>query len=127
MLTVSGCTLSGNSAANGGGIANDGMLTVTGSIVSGNSGYLGGGGIANFGTATVSNSTLLGNSATFAEGGGINNFGTATVSNNTLYLRLVGGEQTPDWDGRGHFFAAVEAMRRILVNGDRKRPADETF
>src|SRR5205823_14088494 len=27
------------------------------------------------------------------------------------YLRLVGGEQAQDWDGRGHFFAAAaEAM-----------------
>ena len=33
------------------------------------------------------------------------------------YLRLVGGEQSQDWDGRGHFFAAAaEAMRRILVD-----------
>jgi RNA polymerase sigma factor (TIGR02999 family) len=33
------------------------------------------------------------------------------------YLRLVGGEQSQNWDGRGHFFAAAaEAMRRILVD-----------
>src|SRR5688572_32582159 len=32
------------------------------------------------------------------------------------YLRLVGGERSQDWNGRGHFFgAAAEAMRRILV------------
>ena len=32
-------------------------------------------------------------------------------------LRLVGGEQTRDWDGRGHFSAAAaEAMRRVLVD-----------
>ena len=32
------------------------------------------------------------------------------------YLRLVDQTAVPDWDGRGHFFAAAaEAMRRILV------------
>jgi RNA polymerase sigma factor (TIGR02999 family) len=38
------------------------------------------------------------------------------------YLRLVGGEQTQDWGGRGHFFAAAaEAMRRILIDRARHR------
>ena len=32
------------------------------------------------------------------------------------FLRLVGGEPSPPWNSRGHFFAAAaEAMRRILV------------
>ena len=38
------------------------------------------------------------------------------------YLRLVGGDQTQDWDGRGHFFAAAaEAMRRILIDRARHK------
>ncbi len=38
------------------------------------------------------------------------------------YLRLVGGEQTRDWDGRGHFFAAAaEAMRRIMIDRARHK------
>jgi RNA polymerase sigma factor (TIGR02999 family) len=38
------------------------------------------------------------------------------------YLRLVGGEPSPDWNSRGHFFgAAAEAMRRILVESARHR------
>ena len=40
----------------------------------------------------------------------------ATALVHEAYLRLVGGEQAPIWDRRGHFFAAAaEAMRRILV------------
>jgi RNA polymerase sigma factor (TIGR02999 family) len=40
------------------------------------------------------------------------------------YVRLVGGEQPRDWDGRGHFFAAAaEAMRRILVDSARRKQA----
>ena len=38
------------------------------------------------------------------------------------YLRLVGGEQPQDWNGRGHFFAAAaEAMRRILGEQARRK------
>jgi RNA polymerase sigma factor (TIGR02999 family) len=38
------------------------------------------------------------------------------------YLRLVGGAQPRDWNGRGHFFAAAaEAMRRILVENARRK------
>jgi RNA polymerase sigma factor (TIGR02999 family) len=38
------------------------------------------------------------------------------------YVRLVGGEQPQDWNGRGHFFAAAaEAMRRILVETARRK------
>src|SRR5260221_12644317 len=38
------------------------------------------------------------------------------------YIRLVGGEQPQDWNGRGHFFAAAaDAMRRILVEQARRK------
>jgi RNA polymerase sigma factor (TIGR02999 family) len=46
--------------------------------------------------------------------------GTALV--HEAYLRLVGGQQSQTWDGRGHFFAAAaEAMRRILVDSARRK------
>jgi RNA polymerase sigma factor (TIGR02999 family) len=36
------------------------------------------------------------------------------------YLRLVDGAERPNWNSRGHFFAAAaEAMRRILVESAR--------
>jgi RNA polymerase sigma factor (TIGR02999 family) len=42
------------------------------------------------------------------------------------YLRLVGKEDEPHWDSRGHFFAAAaEAMRRILVDRARRRTAQK--
>jgi RNA polymerase sigma factor (TIGR02999 family) len=40
------------------------------------------------------------------------------------YMRLVATDKAPNWDSRGHFFAAAaEAMRRILIDRarDRKR------
>jgi hypothetical protein len=88
-LTLIGCTISGNSAYLGGGVANSslaGTLTITNSTVSGNtaSGNLGGGGLFNNtnGTLTVTNSTISGNTAKF--GGGLRNDGSATLTNSTL-------------------------------------------
>src|SRR5918996_5696064 len=50
----------------------------------------------------------------------------ATALVHEAYLRLVGGEQPRDWNGRGHFFAAAaEAMRRILVDNARRKQADK--
>jgi RNA polymerase sigma factor (TIGR02999 family) len=46
----------------------------------------------------------------------------ATALVHEAYVRLVGGEKSPNWDSRGHFFAAAaEAMRRILVENVRRK------
>ena len=73
----------------GGGIFNEGMVTVSYSTYSGNSAEACGGGIWNYsdGTLAVSDSTFSGNSA--VSGGGICNAGmfvggTVTVSNSTI-------------------------------------------
>jgi hypothetical protein len=86
-LTVTNSTVSGNSAlGRGGGIMNYyySTLTVTNSTVSGNSASDDGGGIDNYySTLTVTNSIFSGNSST--GGGGIDNAaGTVTVTNSTL-------------------------------------------
>lgn len=48
----------------------------------------------------------------------------ATALVHEAYLRLVGEGVAPPWNSRGHFFAAAaEAMRRILVDGARRRKA----
>ena len=45
--------------------------------------------------------------------------GTALV--HEAYLRLIGPSESPLWNSRGHFFAAAEAMRRILVEQARQK------
>jgi RNA polymerase sigma factor (TIGR02999 family) len=46
----------------------------------------------------------------------------ATALVHEAYLRLVGGAQPQEWNGRGHFFAAAaEAMRRIVVETARRK------
>lgn len=48
----------------------------------------------------------------------------ATALVHEAYLRLVGTEDPPEWDSRGHFFAAAaESMRRILVENARHKQA----
>src|SRR5262245_47883219 len=50
----------------------------------------------------------------------------ATALVHEAYLRLVRHDQTPHWNSRGHFFAAcAEAMRRILIEGARRRKAQK--
>ncbi len=74
----------------GGGIYNQGTLSISNSTVSGNSASRGGGGIYNQETLSISNSTVSGNSAPSGEGGGIeihlsivNNIGGSIVAANT--------------------------------------------
>jgi len=47
---------------------------------------------------------------------------TATALVHDAYLRLVGPDDSPAFNSRGHFFAAAaEAMRRILIERARRR------
>ncbi len=90
-LTLSNSIVSGNS---GGGIFNQGgTLTLSNSIVSGNTGDIGGG-IANEGTLTITNSTVADNTATeqYDGGGGIYNKGTLTLSNSTISGNMATGQ-----------------------------------
>jgi hypothetical protein len=89
-MTLNYSSVSNNvgGSGDGGGIANDAeaIMTLNGSIVSGNTTADNGGGIENHGTATLNISAVSGNAG--SSGGGIMNNGTATlngsaVSNNT--------------------------------------------
>ncbi len=98
VVAVSGLTIENGSASSAAGILNNGSLTVTGSTLTGNTATgLGGvaGGIYNGGSLTVSGSTLTANTA--HNGGGIYNAVSRTLSvsgstltGNTAKLRVVG-------------------------------------
>jgi len=71
-LVVDSCVIRDSDAVTGGGISNEGVLTVLRSLVTGNSASFAGGGIENFeGSVSVVESTIAGNSAEV--GGGIEN------------------------------------------------------
>jgi hypothetical protein len=90
VLTVSDCIISNNPGEFGGGIFNEGTLTVTGSTLSGNSATSQGGGIWNSGLATVSGTTISGNSA--PSGGGI--FTAGVVANTGVVSRMTVSDST---------------------------------
>ncbi|MCE9563151.1 MAG: hypothetical protein K8U57_14000, partial [Planctomycetes bacterium] len=66
----------------GGGVLNNGTLTLTDSTLAGNTATFGGGGVFNNGTATVTNCTIFGNDAVF--GGGVFDNGTLSLTNCTV-------------------------------------------
>jgi autotransporter family porin len=98
-VTLSRVTIRNGHAPNGGGIYNNGMLTVSNSTINGNNALSGaavGGGILNLGTLTINNSTVSGNKTTSrisaGRGGGIANIaGTLTINNSTITGNLVSG------------------------------------
>ncbi len=96
MMSLSGCTVSGNTATAGnagGGIFNYGTLTITTSTIAGNMATTNynpyGGGIFNAGTLTLTDSTLADNSTALVNasgGGGLFNFygGSAVIEDSTV-------------------------------------------
>lgn len=98
-LTLTNATLAGNAAGGvgtygyGGAIFNSGTLTVTGGTLSGNVAG-NSGAIWNTGALTVTGSTLSGNSAS-GSGGGIYNGGTLTLTDTTL------SGNSPSYGGNG--------------------------
>jgi len=97
-LTITRCTVTGNSAIDGGGIDNEGTLTVVESTVSGNRALQYGGGIISdvnsdlsVPSTTILNSTVSGNTAD--AGGGVTNYdGLTLVLHSTITAnRALGG------------------------------------
>jgi CSLREA domain-containing protein len=84
-LTLTNSTIADNSAGIGGGIANSGTLAIFDSTISSNSSTGWGGGIHNGsdGTLTIAGSMIADNHAT-QFGGAIRNDGTLTISNSTI-------------------------------------------
>ena len=95
---ITSSVISGNSTLgfSGGGIQNEGSISIVNSTVSGNDAETDGGGIYSDGggTLTIANSTITGNSATEGSGGGINSFGNATVRNSIVAGNF--GSPNPD-------------------------------
>jgi predicted outer membrane repeat protein len=81
-LSIDGLNITGGNAVNGGGIYSSSSVTVSNSIISGNTASNSGGGIYSTSSVTVSNSTFSGNTAN-TNGGGIFS-SNATVRNSSI-------------------------------------------
>lgn len=90
-LTLDHCLVADNAAGDGGGIANLGNLTVWQSVISNNTAVASGGGFYNASgaTASVTNTTVIDN---FADtGGGVANLGTNLMASSLLASNLAYG------------------------------------
>jgi CSLREA domain-containing protein len=147
-ITLSGLTIRNGKDSNneGGGIQNTGTLSVTNCTVTGNSAAKGAG-LYNQGTLTVSNSTFSGNTATGlsggqdSHGGAIFNFGqgTLTLTNCTLSGNSVTGGPNPlgGSGGTGRGGAIYNSESNAIVtnctiagntaNGGAGTPAGQAF
>ncbi|NEP14921.1 MAG: PEP-CTERM sorting domain-containing protein [Symploca sp. SIO2C1] len=87
-VLLNGLTITGGSAEffgeGGGGISNAENLTLSNSIISGNSSFYDAGGISNSGELTVTNSSISDNQAFFYGTGGISNSGELTITNSSI-------------------------------------------
>ena len=118
--TLTGCTISGNSASGGGGLWSNGSstlvitLTVTNCTVSGNTAVNVGGGvdILSNGTATLTNCTIQNNTITASGGGGggLYDSGTATLTNCT-----ISGNTVPGSNGSGGGLQASSGSTTMLT------------
>ena len=103
--TVSDITIANGRIDDGGGVLNQGNLTIKNATIRDNVGTDDGGGIDNGGNLRVENSTFTGNS-TNEEGGGVVNFQNATFVNTTFSGNRAGLNATSPTgrDGGGAIF-----------------------
>jgi hypothetical protein len=128
-VVLYGLTITQGAAVYGGGIFNQGTLTLTNATVSGNyvAGYYayGGGGIYNSGTLTLNNATVSGNYSYgagydgYSGGGGIYNSGTLTLNNTTVSGNSDGYETTDSGHGGGIYIdGGTLTLNNATVSGN---------
>ena len=127
-LTVIHCTISSNTAPEGGGLNNLNILTVEDSTISGNTatnGSIGvGGGIYSDAAArslTVIDSTISGNLATgtgAALGGGIFSGSPATITGSTIAANLESGGSGTSFAGGGILYSSTLTLKNTIVAGN---------
>jgi len=112
-ISMSNSIVSGNTSDTVGGICSNGSLTLVSSAVTGNSsGNNAGGGIYNSGTANVQRSTVSGNSA--PQGGGIMSTGSLTVDSSAITANTSMGLNGP-MGGAGIFSFGSTTIRNSTI------------
>jgi predicted outer membrane repeat protein len=94
ILTLKNSSITDNEAVVGGGIDNPGKMTISGVTIKNNVANFVGGGVCSDGTLTIENSTITNNTALAIGGGGIYNGGIMTISEVTIknnFARDSGG------------------------------------
>ncbi len=115
-VSISGLSVTGGIGPDGGGISNSGKLTLTDCTITGNTALGGGGGgIYNgpFGTTTIVASTISGNASELADGSGIDNAGSMTITRST-----VSGNNTNVGNGGGIANSGAMAVGDSTISGN---------
>lgn len=97
--TIMGCTATGESKANGGGVNNHGTFNFTGGTIANNTSTGEGGGVYNTGTFNMSGSAELSHNSSKQEGGGLFSKGNNTTA--TITDGLIKGNWTDNGSGGG--------------------------
>ncbi len=92
--SLSDLTLANGLQNNGGGIFNNGTLTVSNCAITGNAAPDGGGGIFNLGTLTMTGCTISGNNSAGVASGGLWNLSSSTPATVTLTNCTISGNTT---------------------------------
>lgn len=110
----------------GGGLANDGVVTIVESVIDGNTARQSGGGIYNAATLTLESTTISNNTADhvadytvgdptdFSAGGGIYNAGTLTMSGGSLTANLAADQG----GGLYHFQDALSTLTNVSITNN---------
>ncbi len=118
-VSISGLTVTDGMATEGGGISNEGQLTLADCTITGNTAAnSGGGGIVDgpLATMTISDSTIDNNISLLAGGGGISNAGTMTIVRSTISANACRGGGT---NGGGISNAGTMTMVNDTISGNR--------
>jgi MBG domain (YGX type)/Right handed beta helix region/PKD domain/Matrixin len=112
---LSGLTITGGNAANGGGVHNLGNTTLTNSTLTGNTTAGSGGAVFSSGTLTLTNDTLTSNttaSTNGSEGGAVFSSGTLNVTNSTIT------SNTSFFSGGGVFTSGTSTLTDCTISGN---------
>jgi hypothetical protein len=119
VLALIHSSVTGNTGGAGGGIANGGTMTISDSLVDGNTSLSSGGGIYNWGTVTITNTSVSDNTAAFSGGGiSITAFATMTVTDSRVGGNTAGLGGGGVINGGGIFNGGTLTLTRSIVGGN---------
>jgi CSLREA domain-containing protein len=123
MLTMTTSIIRNNVAAHGAGILNVGTITLISTTVSLNVAFDDGGGIRNDNVLTVIHSTIGHNTAWSGSGGGIENHGTLALTNSTISGNMAGGFGGGIYNGYG----STASLNNVTLTENAAETDDNDF
>ncbi|MDX2039413.1 MAG: choice-of-anchor Q domain-containing protein [Isosphaeraceae bacterium] len=114
VATISGVTVTGGNSDSGGGVFNEGVLTLYGTNVTANTASGNGGGLRNAGMLRVTGSTISGNSA--GQGAGLQNDGSGSAT--FIDCEITGNSSLGSFGGGGAYNAGSISLTRCTISGN---------